>query len=303
MNPPGHIEDEKRLRRYVLGQMADDEAQLFEEGAMSADKKSFDEADNKAEVVREKLIEDHASGRLTHDDKIAYSTVLQRSPEVRKEELVVGALLDLGKRHDQKVLWWERSSLWMQPLLQPAALVASLVLVSLVGVLGLRVVQLTGSQDSLQSQLDQARQLSTQIAGELEAASTRLLDLEASLERIRSQGILALASFILKPGLQRDGGEITRVSISTGRRLVELKLDLGLAEHQTYRVELYDSGGDEVLVQAGLRATSAGNDVYVILQLPTEILLGDDYQIRLSGVTSRRGDEMIDRYYFRVSRQ
>ncbi|MCP5112140.1 MAG: hypothetical protein GY953_15025 [bacterium] len=154
----------------------------------------------------------------------------------------------------------------------------------------------------MRNQLDEARQQSGQLSQDLDTANSRLFDLERTLQTIQSQAARALASFILLPGLERSGGETAVVSIPSGGNLVELKLDLGLDEYQSYQAALYDSGGAELITRKQLRAVPAAETVHVVIQFPARILPPDDYQIRLSGLTAGGQSEMIDSYPFRVLR-
>ena len=307
---------ERELKQYILGQLTELEEGRYEERLMSDDE-FFREVEGLAEVVQDELVEDYLSGELTGEQKSAFEQRLPRSSEARAKLSLGRALLAIGKRKQPRPSWGERFRLWTQPLLQPAPALASGLAfallaggawsVSRVWDLQNQLAQadaqqtlLTAIRESLSRQLEQERQLSSRMTRRFEEADSRLAGLEKSLETVQSRGIAALASFILKPGLQRSGGETTQVPITSGQKLVELKLDLGLDDYQSYRATLYDSSGDEVLAQSKLRAVSSGDNVYVVLQLPTQVLHGDDYQVRLSGVTASRESEMIDRYPFRV---
>jgi hypothetical protein len=209
---------------------------------------------------------------------------------------------------------------WIRPVLRPApavAMCASLLLVALGGwsVYRMALLQdrldesasrqrlLESAQESLRSQVEGERQRSSTLAQELALAASRLAGMEERVARMGAQGISTVASFILKPGLQRSGGEVTRVAIGPGHSLVELKLDVGLVEYPSYRAALHDSSDNELIVVGALQAVPAGGSVYVAVPLPARILPPDDYQIRLSGVTAAGQIEAIDSYPFRVPRQ
>jgi hypothetical protein len=311
---------EQDIKRYLLGQSAGSAETSFEESVMSDDE-YFREVDELVEVVRNDLVEDYLSGELSEEDRGSFERRMLSSPEVHAQIPLSKALLALGergsKRREHRMSWNERLGLWIQPVWRPAPALATIMGLALVSggvwstsqIVHLEVqldqaaseqATLTATQASLRAELDKERRQRIRLSGELEATSSRLLGLEQTVRSLQQKGGAATTSFILKPGLQRSGGEIARVAISPDLRLVELRLDVGLDEYQSYRATLHDSSDSELLMQGRLPAVAAGETVHVVLELPIGILRVDDYQIRLRGVTRNQQLKMIDSYRFRV---
>ena len=107
----------------------------------------------------------------------------------------------------------------------------------------------------------------------------------------------------LAPGLVRDvGGEVKRLPIPPGCRLVRLQLDSGPAEHASYRAALHEVAGEEVWSQNRLGARPVEGRVTVTLTLPCELLPAGDYYVRLQGVSPGKDPVPLGRYDFRVPR-
>ena len=107
----------------------------------------------------------------------------------------------------------------------------------------------------------------------------------------------------LAPGLVRDvGGELKRLPIPPGCRLVRLQLDSGPAEHASYRATLHEVTGEEVWSQSRLDARPIEGRVAVTLTLPCELLPTGDYYVSLRGVSPGQDPVPLGRYDFRVPR-
>ena len=91
-----------------------------------------------------------------------------------------------------------------------------------------------------------------------------------------------------------------RLIIPPESSLVQVQLDIGVDDYDSYRAALNDANGDEIWTQSQLSATAAAEKVAVNITLPAEVLPNGDYYIRLSGVSSSGDLELVGRYYFRV---
>lgn len=123
----------------------------------------------------------------------------------------------------------------------------------------------------------------------------------------------ALTWQIARPGASRDevsvwlasglvrgvGGELTRVQIPSGAKLVRLHLEPD-GEYRSYRATLHLATGDEIWSQANLNAGTIDGRTAVTLTLPSELLPAGDYYVRLRGVGPRLDIVVLDRYDFRA---
>jgi hypothetical protein len=110
----------------------------------------------------------------------------------------------------------------------------------------------------------------------------------------------ATLTITLRPGLERDGGEIKRVTIAAGLSTVQLQLELSRDEYQSYHAVLQTDDGREVLSADKLKPESLANGRVVTLGLRASRLVRGDYQIDLSGLDAEGRFEEVGKYHFRV---
>ncbi len=138
----------------------------------------------------------------------------------------------------------------------------------------------------------------------LAVAATLLLAVPAVVWRVAAgRAPQGEASAWLSSGLVRDvEGQLTRVTLPPGCRLVRLQLDPGPAEHPGYRATLHQVAGAELWARDELHAASVDGKVAVTLTLPCDLLPPEDYYVRLEGVSPGVAPVPLARYDFRVLR-
>ena len=290
---------EIELRRYMLGELSESEQERFEEQLLSQDE-LFRDVGQLADLVRDELVEDYLAGSLTDDQRLAFERLQLASPKIQGMRLVQEALHERARREST---WRARLAHWFQPVINRApALAAGLALLLVVGSIG-AVYQL----GRLNRQLDSANTRSAALVStveslrrEKEAVSKGLESAIQAVQTRPSAGMTGIASFVLLPGLQRSSGSTTRVSLSSGQYLLELKLDIGLEEYKSYQAALSSAGGDQILEQQHLPIVKAADHVYAVMQVPRLILRGNDYEITLRGAGDNGRAVLIDRYNFRL---
>jgi hypothetical protein len=104
----------------------------------------------------------------------------------------------------------------------------------------------------------------------------------------------------LTPGVVRDAGELKRVAIPTGAEGAQLRLELASGEYQSYSAVLQTDDGREVFTGDNLKAEATGSGKVVILSFPSRLLTQGDYQVKLRGLTTGGALEDLGSYYFRV---
>jgi hypothetical protein len=307
---------ERELRRYILGKLTEQDEQSFERRLIAGNDEYLQEVEEIAEVLHDELVEDYISEKLSGAERTAFEQRLLPSPKIGEKLMLDKALRVVAGR--KKTSLAERLGAWLHPILRPVPVAVSIsLLLMAVGwsvhrialmqgrldEAASRQTSLTVAQESLRSEVVKEGQKSDALARELAAAASRLAGTKQGFTSTGIQGMAAVASFVLKPGSKRGSGQTTRVAIASGQILVELKLDVGIAEYPSYRAALYDSRDNELIVAGRLRSVSTGNSVHVPVQLPVQVLRADDYQIRLSGVTANGRMVMIDSYPFRAVRR
>jgi hypothetical protein len=97
----------------------------------------------------------------------------------------------------------------------------------------------------------------------------------------------------------REGGEMKKISIPRGIETVQLKLQLPAVNYAAYRAVLLASESSYGWSRENLQPETLGGEKFLSMDLPSESLKRDDYQIKVSG--SQGGNyEEIGRYRFRV---
>jgi anti-sigma factor RsiW len=119
-------------------------------------------------------------------------------------------------------------------------------------------------------------------------------------DQSREEPNAATLAITLRPGLERDTGEIKRVTIAAGLSTVQLQLELSRDEYQSYHAVLQTDDGREVLSADKLKPESLANGRVVTLSLRASRLVRGDYQINLSGLDPGGRFEEIGKYHFRV---
>jgi hypothetical protein len=107
----------------------------------------------------------------------------------------------------------------------------------------------------------------------------------------------------LSPGGLRGGGEMKRVTIPDGTRVVQLRLELSAEQHPAYQVVLQMVGGEETFRLEDLRATVIEGRRTLVLQVPARLLTHGDYTLRLLGQSAPAQYEELNDYTFRVTDQ
>lgn len=108
----------------------------------------------------------------------------------------------------------------------------------------------------------------------------------------------------LSTGLVRDvAGELTRVTLPEGCRLVRLNVEPGPEDHASYRASLHEVTGEEVWARDGLHAAPVDGRTAVTLAVPCSVLPPQDYYVRLEGVSADAAPQRLGRYDFRVLRR
>lgn len=110
----------------------------------------------------------------------------------------------------------------------------------------------------------------------------------------------SVASFVLTPVLVRGPGAANRLTIPPGKDLVELRINIGEANYQSYSAKLETVDGQEIWSRGGLKARSIKSGIEVKMRLPARLLSNRDYILSLRGAGAGGQPEDVDEYSFRV---
>ena len=265
-------ETEDLLKRYLLGWLEPEEQERLEKQLLTNDE-YFEEL----LAAEDELIDSYVRGSLSEPDRERFARLFLAAPERRQKLSFAEALnryVTVARIAEPQpvtvngrlAVAWKRfmpASLQTQKPLLGLSLTAALVIV----VFG---------------------------ASWLIVKNVRLRD------QSREEPGSATLAITLRPGLERDSGEIKRVTLAAGVSTVQLQLELSRDEYQSYRAVLQTDDGREVLSADKLKPESLANGRVVTLSLRASRLVRGDYQIKLSGLDPDGRLEEIGKYHFRV---
>jgi hypothetical protein len=329
------IEDEGYIRRYLLGELSEEEQEQIERRLLSDE-----EYYQQVLVAEDELIYGFVCDELPEQQKTSFRHHVLPVPERREDVKFARVLRKYVRENAPRVagnqtVRSERTS-WLKPLAaffrRPVAgfsFAAALLLAISLSVwmaiqnsrLQNQIVQLEARKtlppappQDLQEQLASERQRSADLTDELRREQERRTNAERNLEVAKAQtqrtpvpglprrtSVAAVVSFLLTPGATRDSGEVKKILVPHDAREIRLRLDLAANDYKSYRALLKTVGGQkELLSRKLLRARVAASGTTVSMNLPAKLLSRGDYQIQLSGKNSVGEYEDIDTYYFRV---
>jgi anti-sigma factor RsiW len=321
-------ENDDLIRRYLLGELSEDEREQFERRLMSED-----DLYQQLLINEDELIDEYVSGTLPEHDRAKFSRQFLQVPELRQDIRFAVALRNRAQKAAPQTteegssktsrpsLFDWLGTFFMQPVLGAALATALLAVVLLTVWLAVQnsrlrqqVEQLQARQtptpappQDLQEQLTSERLRNEQLSAELrraqEANAGGARPVEEPQERRptpKPTGESAtFVAFTLTPGLSRGESEgWKRISLQPGVREARIRLDLPEAAYRSYRVTVRTlDGGREILQRQGLRDVGGK---FVQLSIAAALLSPNDYEILLSGTLPSGETEEISRYNFRV---
>lgn len=324
-------ENSGTIRRYLLGELSEEEREQFERRLMTED-----DLYQQLLIAEDDLADEYVSETLPKQDRGKFTHFLQ-VPELRQDVRFAAALrkqaLKAAPRATAEVATKaDTSSLldWLRTFFMRPALGASLAVALLAALL--LAAWLATQNSRLRSQVEQLQAGQTPPPAPpqelLEQLTTERLRNEQLVAELRREQELhaqpsptprgpketqptpartpkssaapqAFVAFTLTPGLIRESGEWKKFSLKPGTREVRIRLDIPEVGYRNYRVTLKTVDGREVVEKQGLRP-AAGN--FVMFVIPARLLGPDDYQVLLSGLSTSGESDEVSRYYFRVLR-
>lgn len=315
--------DEPMIRRYLLGELVDEEQQSVERRLL-IDDQCFVEL----ERVEEELIDQYARGELSSADRRRFEDHFLTTPGRRESVEFAKAFYacaansvsapERTSRSDPVSL---RTLLFTISSGRRAVLVALLVFVALLS--GAVITWLFIEVGRLQKRLDQAQEqlssleqqdqaLRTHIHEQLARSERMAQDLEREqkesariqreLLKLKTGGTTVAGSevvvFSVLPGLSRTDQETPSVTLSPATRRIQLQLRIDEPVYDRYLAELQTPELDTVWVEKDLKA--APDESSVIMSLPVRLIDRSDYLISLSGAGPDGAYEVLETYHFRV---
>jgi TolA-binding protein len=327
--------DEQQIVRFLLGELPEDERQSVE-GRLFQDDSFY----SHILAIQEELADSYVHRNLTADQRNQFESHFMKSP--RRTERVDFAAALAGalkqKDHSRSAMsraaaadgkWWTSFTAFVPRLVAMAAGASALIF--LVAAFALYVQNRRLKNDVRQAQSDKESvirqsesdgrtldgkmaQLQREIAdlrtqgGDLEAkVQEKQKELEALQRSSRAPRVqpstVALANFILSPGLKRGEDEPEKIIIAPDAKLVQLQLVLQREEkYKTYIAEIRTARGNLISSKSGLTVTRGDYGQVVSLVVPANQLLPGEYELALKGA-DKNNLEVVGYYYFLALRK
>ena len=327
------IENGDSIRRYLLGELSEEEQEQIERRLLSDD-----DYYQQVLIAEDELIYDFVCDDLPGQDKAKFSQHALPVPERRQDVGFAKALrkyvrenapraVEVKDTRSERASWLESfAAFFRRPVVLfslSAALLLTLSLLAWIATQNWRlqnqIAQLQAQKtppppENLQDQLASERQRNADLKDELRREQEQRAGVERNLEAMREQAqrtntretqsqssIATVIPFLLTPGAVRDSGGIKKILVPRGARLLSLQLDLAANDYRNYRAALMTVGGQKELLSRKIIGARAGKGrITVSVNIPAKLLSRGDYQIQLSGENAAGEYDEIDTYYFRV---
>jgi hypothetical protein len=110
----------------------------------------------------------------------------------------------------------------------------------------------------------------------------------------------AILSVTLTPGLSRDTGRnIKEVTLPAGTDILQLQLLLLENQYSSYEAVLTNYNGQTITAKSDLRLEPVTGHA-IPFDIPANLLVPDDYRVKLSGITANGNREVVNSYSFKV---
>ncbi len=319
----GQRSGKEPLRRYLLGETADEERNMIEQRLLT-DQDYF----NELLKIEEELIDEYTRGELKGAERKKFELLFAHDPE-RRENIEFAKAFNryLSAQNIQTQPDHGRAQAWhgSMPALSPrwrAVLGAAACIILLLATGLVLLVRETRIQRAQweerereliqQSEQQQAHysEFSKQFGLQREEVAQLRQEL-AKLLRPRGQPLPEsdTVALLLAPGLSRAVDQThvanqTRIAnLSSATQRLRLKLEIGEGSYKSYQAEIQTVEGNVVSSQDGLKVHRTSRNKTVLIVLPTALLTRSDYLAMLSGTTATGAAEKIGTYYFKVLRK
>ena len=323
--------DEQIIARYLLGELSEEEQIRIEE-------QYFGNGDffEQCLVVEDQLIDDYLRGQLPRRKRDRFETYFLASPRRRERVELARVLIKTvsetsavtrGSSIASPELLASRRSSFISPRALSPALRFSITFATLLVIIGAAWLAFENARlrrQAQQHQIEQAawQQREQELQQQIEESKARNDQLAGQVQREQEQSpapvqeparrqLSSIMSFALTPGLQRDGGGMSRLVIPQHVRTLRIKINFEPDQHyMNYGVVLRKVGAhrvaplksDRVLTLNKLHARSTVSGHLIVLNLPSRILPRGEYILSLRGMTASGSAEGVEDYAFSIAK-
>jgi len=298
---PPDVEDEVRLRRYLLGELPDEDRERLQ-AAYFADGELF----VRLLGVEEDLIDAYVRGELTEGDRVRFEQRFGRTARqldrIKIARMLAGATAAPVSAPTPPVTADGDTRPWSSRARTLAAAAAALLAVAAVA---------TWRSGGEERRAEAVRRSAPPVAaGEITEPSVPAspgtpAEVPGPHRGSAQPAARTVATLILRPGLLRDGGDTARLVLSPSTVSARLRLELPAdlpARGASYLVVVQTASGVEVFRARRVPEAVGPRGRAVELTLPVRVLAARDYMVLLSLEQADGRPRLVRGYAFRVSR-
>lgn len=306
---------DKIMAQYLLGELSEEERERIERQYL-ADPDFFDEL----LAVEDDLLDEYARGELQgrRREQFERGLAAPRQRERLRDAQILMKRLDVAQVPASPDREQQERSSWFAFINRrqrvPALAFSALVLLAIASWLTLRTARLQEQVERMQAEQSAAQQRERVLREKLDSEQKAKEDLLRQLQQgIESGGTNGhkdgvstekrneprVATFTLVPSLMR-GGEAGNFVLPRGVEIVQLEVQLVDVQYRSYHAEVQTADGERVYQQSGLTAQRAQSGKVIRIKIPTRLLRGRDYVMKVSGLAARGNLEDAGLYSFRI---
>jgi hypothetical protein len=267
-------ETERRIVRYVLGQLSSPELEELED-RLIADEAIFEQVD----AVEADVCDDYVAGRLSAADRLAFEARLAGNARLQRRVAFARAFVASASPRARAATWW-----W--------AAAAALIL---------------ATASALWFTRDRTAPTPTLASGATPGGATPPAVASnptptASQPRVTPAPPAILATITLFGPVVRDAAQTPVLSIPARPGSVRLEVALQDGDvFPTYRADVMSQSGASIFVADQLLASASASGRTVVTDVPADRLPNGTYQISVFGVRAGESSRLVT-YPFRVTR-
>jgi hypothetical protein len=270
--------DQETLRQYLLGNLPPEERASLEERLLTDD-----EFYQELLIVEDELVDQYLSGDQSKAERESFEAHFLLAPE-RQQKVRFSRTLKKYLHHAEQTAANANVVARVaaaEPVPVPAA-----------------------DRGSVRMPFFSFLKSNPVLAYSLAAAVVLVIGLvsRTALRNPVSQGPSQVLAVALTPGLTRDSGEVTKISIPPGTDTLQLKLQLPQADYTSYRARLVAADQSELWSAEDLKPVFSNDTRFIEANIPSHVVKPGDYEIKVAGRLSSGQFEDAQRFTFRVNR-
>jgi hypothetical protein len=287
-------QNEILLRRYLLGQAAEEEQRVVEHSLL-ANQEYF----NRLLRCEEELIDEYACGAIKGADKECFERHFLATPERRESVAFAQAMHRYFASR-------KRSRDGAGEIFPARPTRINVALMTAVAVLAVASALLLFMTLQLRQQAEQNRTELAKAEQREKTLTEQMARLTGLVQELSQSGAAAhtdksdLVSLTLAPGLSRADDPSATLSLPANAHRLKLILKTEGERHRSYRAELQNMEGDIVWSNDGIKDRQAGSERVVEFMVPASLITHSDYLVILGSTSISGSFDKLNTYHFSV---